>query len=508
VGDDDQSIYSWRGANYENIMQFERDFPTMKEIKLERNYRSTTTILDAANRLIRNNTNRKDKALWSPGGSGGALIALDSPENEIEEAASIARTIKELRIKEGIPNREIGILIRTNNLTKHLEEAMLAENIPYRVSGGTSFFQRKEIKDVISYMRVAANPDDDVNMLRIVNVPRRGVGKKTLETLHDIAKARDCSIYEAMKAARDEGGFGIGEKTVQDMAEFVSFLGNLREDLLGRKHISARVRAMVDAIDYWGYLVSENQHNEKAAKWKFLNVESLIEGIHTWERDPDTHDPGLFQWLNRITLITRDDDSAEDEESKVNLMTIHAAKGLEFDAVFIAGCEDGIIPHARSLEEGEGNVEEERRLFYVAITRAKKRLYISACRKRRKMAHVVECQPSPFLSELPTELVEYREEATMTQEEGEGVFEAMRAKFALVEAEEGEGSLAGDVSARLGGSSAKGNGRPDRKGPAAARAKPAKARDEDAAWARTRPWEDDEEREARATKPRAGDDDE
>jgi DNA helicase-2/ATP-dependent DNA helicase PcrA len=216
------------------------------------------------------------------------------------------------------------------------------------------------------------------------------------------------------------------------MEEFAAFVESLREDLLGKRHIAPRVRAMVDAIDYWGYLVSENQHNEKAAKWKFLNVESLLDSIHQWERDPDTLEPGLYQWLNRITLITRDDDSSEDGESKVNLMTIHAAKGLEFDVVFIAGCEDGIIPHARSLEEGEGNVAEERRLFYVAITRAKKRLYISACRRRRKMSHVVDCVPSPFLMELPRELIEEREESELTPEESEDAFTRMRAKFAPV----------------------------------------------------------------------------
>ncbi len=408
VGDDDQSIYSWRGANFENITNFERDWPARTEVTLYRNYRSTTTILDAANSVIQNNTNRKEKDLESPN-EGGAQIEIYAPESEIEEGEFIARTIKSIKLKDHLRYDQFGVLIRTNNLARHLEEAFLAADLPYKVSGGTSFFQRKEIKDIISYLRVIANPDDDVNLIRIANVPRRGIGRRAMEMLTVIAKANGCSTRGAMQLVRTDPNIDFPERIRQDIDSFLTLLEYEREELLGRRNFAAKVRKLVDTIDYWGYLVSENQHNDKAAKWKFLNVESLIKGIETWEKDPDNLDPSIFAWLNRISLITRDDQE-EDDSGKVNLMTIHAAKGLEFDVVFVAGCEDGLIPHARSLEEGDGNVEEERRLFYVAITRARKRLVLTACKRRRRNAMPVDCVPSPFLAEIPEELLNWCED--------------------------------------------------------------------------------------------------
>ncbi len=448
VGDDDQSIYSWRGANFENFGLFERDFPGFKEVKLERNYRSTATILDAANAIIANNENRKDKALWSPEGRSGSAIELYAPADEGAEAEFIAKTIKEIKLRDRTPWSEFGILIRTNNLTRRIEEALLAEQVPYRVSGGTSFYGRKEIKDVISYLRVVANPDDDVNLLRIVNTPRRGIGKTTLEKLNAIARSHDASLRTAMELVRTgkpievEGGGdsvegagglafgGLSERAVADISAFLDLIEKYREELLGKKKIAAKVRQLIDEVDYWGYLVEENKQSDKAAKWKFHNLEILVRSIEEWESDPDNLSPGLYEWLNRVSLITRDD--LDDEEGgEVNLMTIHAAKGLEFDVVFIAGCEDGIIPHARALEEGEGNIEEERRLFYVAVTRARRRLLVSTCLRRKKQNLVADCVPSPFLAEIPPELIEAREiETEFTEEEGEEYFGKLKAMFA------------------------------------------------------------------------------
>jgi DNA helicase-2/ATP-dependent DNA helicase PcrA len=457
VGDDDQSIYSWRGANFENFALFERDFPGFKEVKLERNYRSTATILDAANAIIANNANRKLKALWSPSGEGGTPIELYAPEDEGKEAEFIARTIKEIKLKERTPWGEFGVLIRTNNLTRRIEEAFLAEQVPYRISGGTSFYGRKEIKDIISYLRVVANPDDDVNLLRIVNTPRRGIGKTTLEKLNAISRSNDSSLHTAMENVRsgaslgaEGGGDGVGsggefalgedrpsgsafgglsEKAIADISTFLDLIDEYREELLGKKRISAKVRQLVDAIDYWGYLVEENKQSDKAAKWKFHNLEILIKSIEDWETNPDNLSPGIYEWLNRVSLITRDD--LEDEEGgEVNLMTIHAAKGLEFDVVFIAGCEDGIIPHARAVEEGEGNMEEERRLFYVAVTRARRRLLVSACLRRRKQNQTIDCVPSPFLQEIPPNLIQNcAGEAEFTEAEGEEYFGKLKAMF-------------------------------------------------------------------------------
>jgi DNA helicase-2/ATP-dependent DNA helicase PcrA len=430
VGDDDQSIYSWRGANYENIINFEKDWPHRKEITLYRNYRSTATILDAANSVIQNNTSRKPKDLQSPK-LGGALIEVFSPANEVEEGELMASALKEIKLKDKLRYDQFGVLIRINSLTRYIEEAFLAANIPYKVSGGTSFFQRKEIKDIISYLRVIANPEDDINLIRIANVPRRGIGRRALELLSDIARSHSCSMRHAMQLVRSDHGVEFPERIRQDIDSFLSLLEFFREELLGRRNLAAKVRKLVDALDYWGYIVAENQSNEKAAKWKFMNVESLLRGIDTWEKDPDNFDPSLFSWLNRISLITRDD-LEEDEGGKVNLMTIHAAKGLEFDVVFVAGCEDGIIPHARSLEEGEGNLEEERRLFYVAITRARDRLFLSTCRQRRRNSMPIDCVPSPFLAEIPEGLITWREgEAALTEDEEASAWSEVHKMFTI-----------------------------------------------------------------------------
>ncbi|MBQ4497157.1 MAG: UvrD-helicase domain-containing protein [Spirochaetaceae bacterium] len=502
VGDDDQSIYSWRGANYENIKMFERDFPDVKEIRLEQNYRSTETILAAANGVISHNTNRKDKSLWSGNGSGRP-IEIYMPENEADEADFVSETIQSICMTEQRKYDDFGVLIRANTLSRALEESFLENNIPYTMSGGTSFYQRKEIKDVISYLRVIANHDDDINLLRIINTPRRGIGRKAIEDISAVAKEHDCSLWTAIQAllaaeASDETDYDSDQNSLFDMNEadgaasgdnasgtwngsvkelfeaaandkdfdaaeysgkkaefepvfsapfdapailnaktraelsaFVCFIEKHRQSMLSGKGLAKKVRAMVDEIDYWSYLISEYQKNEKAARYKFLNIESLVNSIEIWENDPDNFDSGLFAYLNRITLLSRDDMDDDSDKGKVNLMTIHASKGLEFPVVFIVGCEDGIIPHARSLEDGEGNIEEERRLFYVAITRAQQKLFLSSCRHRRKMQSVVECTPSPFLDEIPANLVEYHEPQTeVSNEMAQQILERMKQKFA------------------------------------------------------------------------------
>lgn len=440
VGDDDQSIYSWRGANYENIVMFERDFPGLKEIKLEQNYRSTGTILAAANGVIAHNTNRKEKSLWS-GNDSGKPIEIYIPENEADEADFVADMIQEIRMEEKLRYADFGVLIRANTLSRAVEEAFLESNIPYLMSGGTSFFQRKEIKDVISYLRVIANPDDDINLLRIINTPRRGIGRKTIEDISAVANAMKCSLWVAIESLIAIPEFTLGaepppgaltEKSRVDLETFVNFINEHRSTMLSGKDLSNKVKKMVDEIDYWSYLVQEYQKNEKAARYKFLNIDSLINSISTWEKDPDNFKKSLYDYLNRITLISRDDMDEDEDKGKVNLMTIHASKGLEFPVVFIIGAEDGIIPHARSMEEGDGSVEEERRLFYVAITRARDKLFISSCQHRRKMGGVIECTPSPFLEEIPASLVEYHEPTEpMETDDALDILAKMKAKFTI-----------------------------------------------------------------------------
>ena len=390
VGDDDQSIYSWRGANYENIVQFEKDFPEVKEIKLEQNYRSTGTILDAANSIIAHNTKRKTKNLWSRSG-GGTPIEVNYPDNERQEAQFIADNIILLHSREELPYDSFGILIRTNSLAAAIEDALLTAGIPYTVSGGQSFFQRKEIKDIISYLRVITNPDDDISLLRIINTPRRGIGKKALEQITDLGKKNKCSVFAAMQ-------------TLPQYSEFVNMISAYKGRFLSGKNLAASLTALVDEINYWNYLVMEHQKDEKVAKWKYKNILTFINLLDRWEQEKED-DEGIYSYLNKITLITRDD-NADSEGGKAALMTIHAAKGLEFKVVFLAGCEDDIIPHARALEEDPGNIEEERRLFYVAVTRAMEKLYITSCRSRTHIRESSISIPSRFLEEIPPELIQ------------------------------------------------------------------------------------------------------
>ncbi len=428
VGDDDQSIYSWRGANYQNIVNFEKDFPERVEIKLEQNYRSTKNILTAANHVIANNTNRKEKELWTGTGSGRS-IEVFYPENEIKEADFIAEMIHRLNYEEGVHFHEIGVLVRTNSLTAGLEEAFLSENIPYKISGGQSFFQRKEIKDVISYMRVASNPDDDVNLLRIINTPRRGIGNTTLLKVRSMAENMGTSIFSALTLLIRDEDSSLKDSTKANISEFIELINGYREKLLSGRNMSKTLRTMVDEIDYWGYLITDNAKNEKLARWKFGNVSKFLDFFENWERDPDNLKPSIYDYLNKITLVTRDDVDDE-EEGKLNLMTIHASKGLEFRVVFLAGVEDHIIPHSRSIEENPDNIEEERRLFYVAITRAREKLYITSCSSRRVMRELTETMPSRFLEEIPGDLIEvHQPDEVLDTSSAIDQFAALKAKL-------------------------------------------------------------------------------
>lgn len=428
VGDDDQSIYSWRGADYQNIINFEKDFK-VTEIRLEQNYRSTGTILDAANGVISHNTNRKDKKLWSGKGEGKP-IEIYMPENETEEANFIAESIQGIAIEEKKTYDDFGVLIRANTQSRYIEEAFLQANIPYTMSGGTSFFERKEIKDIISYLRVIANHDDDINLLRIINVPRRGIGRAAIQVINEEAEKLGSTLWTAIQSLVQAEDSAASENLKEDLQDFVNLIESNRQKLLSGRGLSKKVREMVEEINYKDYLITEYSKSEKAVRFKLKNIELLLEMMERWEIDPDNTNPSLFNYLNRITLISRDNGDDENDKGKVNLMTIHASKGLEFPVVFIAGVEEGLIPHQRSVDENSGNVEEERRLFYVAITRAREKLIISSCQKRRKMQAIIECEPSRFLDEIPQNLVEYHEpQKEVPQEMAKDIFENMLKKF-------------------------------------------------------------------------------
>jgi DNA helicase-2/ATP-dependent DNA helicase PcrA len=430
VGDDDQSIYSWRGADYQNIVNFEKDFKNVQEIRLEQNYRSTETILEAANGVISHNTNRKDKKLWS-GNTAGRPIQIYMPENDTEEASFIAESIQGICVEDNRKYDDFGVLMRANSQSRAIEEAFLEANIPYVMSGGTSFFQRKEIKDVISYLRVIANNDDDVNLLRIINTPRRGIGRATIETINEVAMRMQCTLWTAINGLITAPDSPLTDKTKADLESFVSIITN-GSSMISGKGLSKKVRSLVEEINYWDYLVGEYQKNEKAARYKFLNIESLINSIQAWENNPDNEGANLYTYLNRITLLSRDDMDDGNDKGKVNLMSIHASKGLEFPVVFIAGVEEDLIPHARSVEENNGDVEEERRLFYVAITRARDKLFITSCRNRRRLQAMIECTPSRFLDEIPVNLVEYHEpSAPVDDETAMSILDQMKKRFSV-----------------------------------------------------------------------------
>ncbi|MBP5575421.1 MAG: UvrD-helicase domain-containing protein [Treponema sp.] len=411
VGDDDQSIYSWRGADYQNILNFEKDFPEVQEIRLEQNYRSTGTILAAANGVIKHNTNRKDKELWSGNGEGKP-IEIYMPENEAAEADFIADGIQGICVEEKRKYDDFGVLMRANTQSRAIEEAFLEANIPYVMSGGTSFFERKEIKDIISYLRVISNHDDDINLLRIINTPRRGIGRTSIEALNKVATNLGVSLWEAIQAVLEcgEDECPVSDSALESLKTFCQLIES-NKTMLSGKGLSKKVKQMVTDINYFDFLIAENPKSEKAARFKYMNIESLIKSMEQWENNPQHDDTSLYAYLNRITLLSRDDlDDGEGDKGKVNLMTVHASKGLEFPVVFIAGAEEGLMPHARAVEEGGDNaIEEERRLFYVAVTRARDRLFISSCRKRRKMNASVDCEPSRFLDEIPQNLVKYHE---------------------------------------------------------------------------------------------------
>jgi DNA helicase-2/ATP-dependent DNA helicase PcrA len=427
VGDDDQSIYSWRGANYENLLNFEKDFPEKLEIRLERNYRSTGSILKAANAVIAHNSNRKEKELWTEQKHNEAALQVRYLEDDDAENEFVCGTIRSLVASEDRTLDSFGILVRTNSLMRGLEEALLRHSLAYSISGGSSFFDRKEIKDIIAYLKIIDNADDDISLLRIINTPRRGIGKQTLQIIKDYAHSNHYSVYSSITSLSHSQDSPLSETVKDNLRDLLTLIEQTRELMQRPKQMAAHARDFLDQLDYWSYLVNEYKENEKFAKWRYDNIQTFFNFFERWEKNPDNIDPKLNTYLNRITLNSRDEDDVE-QKNKVSLMTIHAAKGLEFDVAFIVGVEDGIIPHARSIAENSDNLQEERRLFYVALTRAREKLFMTVCQKRRTMKETVDCQPSPFLNEIPGDLIEL-EDIPETEENLDHIASNIFSKF-------------------------------------------------------------------------------
>ncbi len=397
VGDDDQSIYSWRGASSTNISLFEKDFHPIREIKLEQNYRSTGNILTAANAIIDKNKQRKSKKLWTTTESGDKISFYEA-EDEDEEAGFIISFISKLRA-EGYEYKDFGILFRMNALSRPIEEAFRDNTIPYKVIGALKFFERAEIRDILGYMRFIANHDDEVALSRIINNPKRGIGSTTVMSLMEHAKSTNSSIYMAIK---DYVRLNLaGNKITPYLEDFYNLIEKYKELIFKPKNISRTVQQLVDEIDYKGKLLSETK-NIKSVENKMRNISQLIQSIYNYEKNPDNFEPNLYEYLQRISLASKDEDNENDNQ--VNMLSIHSAKGLEYKIVFVVGVEDGLLPHEKTIEE-TGTDEEERRLFYVAVTRAREKLFISYPKKRMKFNEVLLKTPSKFIEEIPENLI-------------------------------------------------------------------------------------------------------
>ncbi|MBE8613461.1 ATP-dependent DNA helicase Rep [Morganella morganii] len=395
VGDDDQSIYSWRGAQPKNLVQLSKDFPELQVIKLEQNYRSSGCILNAANILIANNPHVFEKQLFSNLGYGDPMKVITA-NNEDHEAERVVGELIAHHFINKTDYKDYAILYRGNHQSRIFEKMLMQNRIPYRISGGTSFFSRPEIKDLLAYLRVLTNPEDDSAFLRIVNTPRRGIGPATIQKLGEWANTRDKSLYQA------SFDLGLGQTlSGQGLAALTNFTGWLAEveKLVEREPLIA-VRDLLHGLDYQSWLF-ETSASPKAAEMRMKNVDQLFNWMAEMLEGDDLNEPmTLAQVVTRFTLRDMMERGEEAEElDQVQLMTLHASKGLEFPYVFLVGMEEGILPHQSSIDED--NVDEERRLAYVGITRAQKSLFFTLCRERRQYGELIRPEPSRFLYELP-----------------------------------------------------------------------------------------------------------
>ena len=392
VGDDDQSIYGWRGADIRNILDFEKDYPDAKVIKLEQNYRSTANILDAANQLIANNEGRKDKKLWTES-QDGERIHLYNASDEHDESMWIAQQIVSLRnIGDGYG--KCAILYRTNAQSRLPEEMLLKSGIPYKVFGGQKFYERKEIKDILAYLRIIVNPADDISLLRIINVPKRAIGETTVQSLSEHAREQDIPLFGVLNDPPEE----LGSRARASVSSFFGLL-----TLLSAMKDCMSLTEFVDTlIEKTGLEEQYRKEDSEEALNRLENMNEFRNSLREFAEHEEN--PTLENYLENVALVT-DLDRATDEHGYVTMMTLHSAKGLEFDNVFIPGMEENIFPSARSVSE-DNRLEEERRLMYVGITRARKRLYLSCAAERMQYNQFSHNPPSRFLQEIPARLIE------------------------------------------------------------------------------------------------------
>ena len=383
VGDNDQAIFTWRGANYKNILNFENDYKDAKVVILDENYRSTKNILKAANNVIKNNKLRKEKNLWTENDEG-SLITYYKAFDEKDEAYYCIKEIKKL-LDDGVSPNEICVLYRANSQSRTLEDAFLENSISYKIVGSFAFYQRKEIKDLISYLKLINNPKDDVSLLRVINYPKRGIGSKTIENLSTVARDNNVSIYDSIESGKE--------------LEFKNIIEELRK--------LSETMSLTDFIDV---VLDKTKIRESLKSEKTLEADIRLENLEEFKSITRTVEEvdgiaSLDDFLNEISLVTDASEKQDDGSEKVTLMTMHAVKGLEFDYVFVVGMEEGLFPHLNSMNSNE-ELEEERRLAYVAITRAKKKLFIINARSRLLYGKVSSNVPSRFISEIGDDLLD------------------------------------------------------------------------------------------------------
>jgi len=395
VGDDDQSIYRFRGANIENILSFEKVFPDAKVIRLEQNYRSTKTILNAANAIISNNTKRKVKKLWTQN-EEGEKIRLFFVDNPYVEADRVLSQIRNMR-REGMDLKDFACLYRTNAQSRALEEAFVRESVPYKIVGGVNFYQRKEIKDILAYLKTIDNGRDDVAVRRIINVPRRGIGASSINLVQALANERGINFFSALSTGISEGLFARAEEKLRGFRDMIDYLRVEAEEV-------SLSELMEELLDRTGYIRELKAEDTVESQTRIENIEELVNKLTAYEEDND--DPTLSGFLEEVSLVA-DIDSWDAAEDYVSLITIHSAKGLEFPVVFLCGMEDGLFPmNAAICSEDEADLEEERRLAYVAVTRARKHLILTAARSRMVRGETVVSTLSRFVKEIPQELIE------------------------------------------------------------------------------------------------------
>ncbi|WP_300343624.1 DNA helicase PcrA [Nesterenkonia sp.] len=407
VGDSDQSIYAFRGADIRNIVEFERDYPQARVIKLEQNYRSTQNILSAANAVISQNPSRTEKNLWTENGSGPAVV-VHTAHSESDEAEWISRTIDALGDEHGIRPSDVAVFYRTNAQSRSLEERLIHRGIPYRVIGGTRFYDRKEIKDALAYLHVINNPDDDVNLRRILNEPKRGIGDRAEGAVAALASRDRISFFEALRRAEEAPA--IAARSVKAIGSFVRMMDDVAA-LAASEQPSVVLEAVLEQS---GMMAALRESKDLQDESRADNLGELVAVMKEYEATSEA--PSLADFLEQVSLIADADaiPSAGDEESQrlaaeqgqVTLMTLHTAKGLEFPVVFLTGMEHGVFPHQRSMGDAE-QLAEERRLAYVGLTRAEQRLYLTRAESRSLWGQVQYNPPSQFLADLPEELVEY-----------------------------------------------------------------------------------------------------